>query len=201
VNTTDNQFEDRLLNELCAIVAANPAPVAASRPRRPLRRPALAGGAVAAVGITAVALVLTGGASAAYAVDTKPDGSVTVTIKSLKDAPGLERKLAAAGVNAVVDYVPAGKTCQQPRFRPASAGAQESMSVYTDKSGAATFTISRGQLTSTDTLVIESSLGDRSMKIGLGVAEGAVSPCELVDSTTPDTPPTGPATQVRPTAS
>ena len=49
------------------------------------------------------------GTSSAYAVESQPDGAVTVSIRSLSDAAGLQRKLRAAGVPAVVDYVPGGQ--------------------------------------------------------------------------------------------
>jgi hypothetical protein len=188
MNTTESRFEDRLLCELRAVVAANAASVhSAPRPAvSRLRRPVTWGAAMAVVGITVAAFIVTRGSSAAYAVDSHSDGSVTVVIKSLEDASGLERQLHAAGVNAVVDYVPEGKACQQPRFEhPAAPSAQESLSVTTDKSGAATFTISKGQLGAEDTLVIESSLGQSSSSIGVSVAAGTVAPCTVIDSTLP----------------
>jgi hypothetical protein len=107
--TTANRFEDRLLDQLQEIVAARPAPtvVARRRPRR--RRLALAGAGVAAA-TAAVVLVATGSevTPSAYAVQPRADGSVTVAIRGLEDASGLERSLRAAGVPAVVDYAPAG---------------------------------------------------------------------------------------------
>ena len=119
--TTANRFEDRLLDQLQEIVAAQPAPtvVTQRRPRRP-RRLALAGVAVAAA-TAAVALVVTGSdvTPSAYAVQPRADGSVTVHIRGLEDAKGLERSLRAAGVPAVVDYAAAGKTgCVTPPPHP-----------------------------------------------------------------------------------
>ncbi len=61
--------------------------------------------------LAAFAVVLVSGGSAAYAVDKQSDGTVTVTVKSLKDAAGLQRALIAAGIPAVVTYTPTGKTC------------------------------------------------------------------------------------------
>jgi hypothetical protein len=185
VNVTEDRFEGRLLNELRAVVAANTAPVMTPAPvTRSRRRPIVVGSALAGVAATAAVVLVAGGPSAAYAVDSHADGSVTVTIKSLKDAPGLEHKLAAAGITAVVDYVPAGKTCQQPRYQPASPTAQKNINVTTDRTSA-TFSITKGQLTSNETLVIESSLGQSFVSIGLGVAEGSVAPCTLVDANVP----------------
>lgn len=190
MNTTEERFEDRLLHELRAVVADNPPPFSTpSAPgARSFRRRFAVGGGIASIGVGAITatLLVSGGASPAYAVNSHADGSVTVTIKSLKDADGLEGKLNAAGVEAVVNYLPAGKACKQPRYEhPASVGAQQSISVSTDKSGAATFTIAKGQLAADETLVIESSVGQSFSRIGLGVARGAVGPCEVVDAQSP----------------
>lgn len=107
--TTANRFEDRLLDQLQEIVAARPAPTVVThrRPRR--RRLALAGVSVAAA-TAAVALVATGSdvTPSAFAVTPRADGNVTVAIRGLEDAAGLERSLRAAGVPAVVDYAAAG---------------------------------------------------------------------------------------------
>jgi hypothetical protein len=114
--TASNRFEDRLLDQLRHIVAERPAPlIAAGRRPRPVRL-ALVGIAAAAT-VTVVALVSTSSdvTPSAYAVDRRPDGSVTVEIHSLHDAAGLERRLRAAGVPAVVDYVaPGQKGCVAP---------------------------------------------------------------------------------------
>lgn len=108
--TTLHHFEDRLLQELRQVVAERPAPAAGSR-RRPRRtRVALAGIGIAAAAV-AVAMITDNGAvtPSAYAVESRADGAVTVSIRSLSDAAGLERRLRAAGVPAVVDYVPASQ--------------------------------------------------------------------------------------------
>ena len=121
--TTANRFEDRLLDQLQEIVAARPAPtvVTQRRPRR--RRLAVAGVSVAAA-TAAVAFVATGidVTPSAYAVEPRADGSVTVAIRGLEDAAGLECSLRAAGVPAVVDYAAAGRTgCVTPPPHPAGA--------------------------------------------------------------------------------
>ena len=108
--TTANRFEDRLLDQLREIVAARPAPAVVTRRRPRRRRLALAGITVAAA-TAVVAIMVTGSevTPSAYAVQPRADGSVTVAIRSLRDAAGLERSLRAAGVPAVVDYAPAGQ--------------------------------------------------------------------------------------------
>jgi hypothetical protein len=126
--TTANRFEDRLLDQLQEIVAARPAPTVVTRRRPQRRRLALAGVSVAATTAAAV-LVATGSdvTPSAYAVQPRADGSVTVKIRGLEDAKGLERRLRAAGVPASVDYTaaaPAG--CALPPSPPAGATAQRS---------------------------------------------------------------------------
>jgi hypothetical protein len=113
------RFEERLLAELRRVVVEGPSPTAAQssdarRPARPWRRRrlALAGGLAAVAAVASVAgVALTGGGDAAWAVTRNADGTVTVKINSLSNADGLERKLAAAGVPALVQFLPAGKAC------------------------------------------------------------------------------------------
>jgi hypothetical protein len=113
-------FEQRLLRELRQVVAHNSpaAPAERGTPARPSRfgrglRISLAAGAAAAAAIAVVSAVSIGGGggSKAWAVSSNPDGTVTVTIKSLADAAGLQQKLAEAGIRSLVQYVPPGKTC------------------------------------------------------------------------------------------
>jgi hypothetical protein len=114
-------FEQRLLRELRQVVIASPwvspelkRPAATRRFPRVRLPLALAGAAAAAI---AIAIALAGGLPGggqptnAWAVDRNPNGTVTVRIDSLSDAAGLERKLNEAGVPALVQYLPPGKTC------------------------------------------------------------------------------------------
>src|SRR5918994_1024348 len=126
MNTTvqpSGRFEERLLAELRRVVEEGAIPAGAptsaaprSAPPRRRRPLALAGGLAAAAAVASVAgLALTGGGDqAAWAVTSNGDGTVTVKINSLSDADGLERKLASAGVPALVQFLPAGKVCGVP---------------------------------------------------------------------------------------
>jgi hypothetical protein len=106
--TASRTFEDRLLDQLRAVVAANSAPEA-TRHRPPRgKRLLMAGAGVAAASAAAALVALTGGATPnAWALESQPDGTVTVHIHSLRDAAGLQSGLRAAGIPAVVDYKPA----------------------------------------------------------------------------------------------
>jgi hypothetical protein len=108
--TTQPRFEDRLLAQLRRVVAESPDPVPTPVPHRrhvPRARLALAGVSVAAAATVAV-IAATGGSVTpnAWAVEPGPHGEVTVAIRGLEDADGLQHRLRAAGVPAVVDYVP-----------------------------------------------------------------------------------------------
>jgi hypothetical protein len=79
--------------------------VDARRPRRRLRRIAVAATGVAA-SVVAVFVVGGSGGSPAYAVDQNSAGDVVVTIHRLDDASGLEQALNAKGIDAAVSYDP-----------------------------------------------------------------------------------------------
>ncbi|MFB4273577.1 hypothetical protein ACBJ32_59010, partial [Nonomuraea sp. GTA35] len=86
----------------------------------PVRRTRRIVGLAAAVAAAATAVVVLTGVtgatgSAAYAVSKGSDGTVDVQINSFVDPEGLESELAEAGITSVVDYLPAGQTCKQPR--------------------------------------------------------------------------------------
>ncbi|NJP97744.1 hypothetical protein HCN51_51435 [Nonomuraea sp. FMUSA5-5] len=53
----------------------------------------------------------------ANAVERDTDGSIKIYVREFNDAKGLEQKLRALGVNAVVDFLPAGMHCSEPRAR------------------------------------------------------------------------------------
>jgi hypothetical protein len=108
--TTPERFEDRLLHELRRIVDGKPAP-ATVRHGRPLRRRIAFGAIGVATATAVVAIVATTGdvTPSAYAVQSGADGAVTVSIHSLSDAAGLQTSLRAAGVPAVVSFVPAAQ--------------------------------------------------------------------------------------------
>jgi hypothetical protein len=185
MNDTD-AFEDRLLLHLQDVVRAQ-TPAQTGRTHR-VRNRWLAGTAVAAAAATVAALVMTGGASAAYAIG-EHDGTVTVTIKSLSDATGLQKALRDKGISAYVDYTPTGKACQQPRGKVMPGQGRMSGSMQRS-TGLATFSIDPGTLKSDESLVIESSGGAAQASVGIQFIQGPVAACKLVDP--PAVPPPGP---------
>lgn len=133
MNTTNPQrFEDRLLDQLRQVVADRETPVR-PEPKRRHRQLVLAGvggsAAVAAVVLAAIAIFLGSGRTTpnAYAVESRPDGIVLVSIDSPRDvnalntfnpgdAAGLQAGLEEAGVPAVVDFGPADQpVCDGPQ--------------------------------------------------------------------------------------
>jgi hypothetical protein len=180
-----SNFEERLLVELRSVVAAEP--VERGRRGLPRRRLALAGGVAAALAAAAIAgaFFFSAGTQAAYAVTANADGSVTVEIDSLTDAAGLQAKLQAAGVDAVVEYLPLGKMCKQPWFTPAgpaAGGGTQRSDVGRSGDGATSFTIS-GDRPAGTTLVITTQTGPGNERaLGIAWAKGDVPPCQVVDA-------------------
>jgi hypothetical protein len=121
--TTSNNFEDRLLAELRHVVAERSAPgVLRTTTRPPRARIALTGAGLAAA--TAVVAIVASGSDvtpAAFAVQSRPDGSVAVEVHSLSDSAGLQRSLRAAGLPAVVRYA-SGAACVRPDAAAAGSG-------------------------------------------------------------------------------
>ncbi len=113
-------FEDRLLDQLRLVVAGNSASPGDGAPLPRRRRwPAAAAGLAGAGLVAALALVIAGGTPAAYAIDSQPDGSVTVKIASLRDATGLQAALRDRGIPAFVDYSATCRPAPAPRPVPA----------------------------------------------------------------------------------
>ncbi len=197
--TTSDRFEDRLLQQLRHVVAERPAP-ARTADRRPRRtRLALAGaGVVAATAAVAIVTASNDATPSAYAVQARAGGAVTVSIRSLSDAAGLQRSLRDAGIPAVVDYRPVANGCVGPpsgvpeqglhtqtsaegaagpllsqRGTPPAAGAGEpratSGSVMIGRDGAVTFTLDPGTLKPGEKVYITTSSGAvSSVAIGIG---------------------------------
>jgi hypothetical protein len=192
-------FEDRLLDQLRAVVAeraaaAEPEASTATAAWRRGPRLAIAGAAVTAMA-TAVLIVTAGGSDtpAAYAVEPLPEGMISVEIRSLEDAKGLEEALGEAGVPASVNYLAAGMACQEPRFQPAFRGEGEgtrargkmtTSSIGRSRDGATVFSISRDTVGPGQTLVVTASPGPggTGSAVAMAVAEGKVAPCAPVQA-------------------
>jgi hypothetical protein len=85
------------------------------------RGPRLALGAATALAAIAIALIVSAGgdnSSKAFAVEPQPGGGVTIKIYSLEDASGLEAALGEAGIHSQVTWLPAGKVCREPHYKP-----------------------------------------------------------------------------------
>lgn len=189
---TSDSLEGRLLGCLKEEVAerglAEEAPAVGAEAAPPWRRraPRLAAGAagVAALVMTALALSAGKDTSRAFAVEPQPEGEISVEIRSLEDARGLEEALDEAGIPSSVNYLPTGTACREPRFRsvPWPDDAQAIVTGPANRKGPFSFLISRGAVGPGQTLVITASPGPEVM---LGVtqveiAEGPVAPCQPV---------------------
>lgn len=122
-------FEERLLARLKAVVAERGAAASAAEAaeaqdapsswRR--RAPRLALGAGLALAAIAVILIVSAGGdnpSKAFAVEPQAGGGVKIKIYSLEDASGLEQALREAGIRSQVTWLPAGKVCREPHYKP-----------------------------------------------------------------------------------
>ncbi|CAM3337597.1 hypothetical protein [Stackebrandtia soli] len=176
--TTGNRFEDRLLSKLTPLVGRRrilPTTALRRRPRLAAAGAATVTGAALAIGVP----MLAGGT--AYAVTPGDDGTVTVEIYDLSDSEGLEEALAEQGVNAVVDYLPLGKTCAEPRFTPAETGGIVSMET-SNVDGSIRFSLDVEGLDDGVTLVLTTAGDIDEGEYSVGMAEGDVAACELVDA-------------------
>ncbi|REE96087.1 hypothetical protein [Thermomonospora umbrina] len=143
-------------------------------------------GAVAAAALTAAAVLQPWGGTPAYAVEKRPDGSVRVEIREFLEPEKVEASLREAGITAVVDYLPKGKSCRQPRGRQAATlpggGVLEAQEA---EGGPIVFIIQPGQLKPGQTLVLEASFDRDHPDQGAGFStttfQGPVAACAPVD--------------------
>ncbi|MEV4109084.1 hypothetical protein [Nonomuraea sp. NPDC049695] len=101
---------------LATIIAQEPGTAPQARRRYTPKRLAfgLAASVALAAGIVAVPIVLQDGVPSSYAV-TLEDGMVTIQIRDFDDAAGLRQRLQELKVPAMVDHVPTGMMCREPR--------------------------------------------------------------------------------------
>jgi hypothetical protein len=165
-------FEQSLLTELRQHVAGRTSDRTTTRTIARRRwAVGLAGGGVVAAA-TAVVISLGVGVarpSAAYAVESQPDGDVVVTVYDLSDASGLEHALAAKGVSADVVYAPA--FAQTDGRTPATDGADSAGCAITlaKVDGGLRFTLGASQIASDARLDIVTS-GSSPADVGSPVA-------------------------------
>lgn len=183
-------FEDRLLTQLKHAVD--------ERPTRHRGRVLAVG---AGLGLTAVLgfgipTVMAGTASA-YEI-TEDGDSLTIEIRELTDAEGLEAALAEYGLDADVTYLPHGKACADGRYTPVAGDDGIRAAGRGDSGGKLrSFGIELEGFDSDNTLVIEISATDGSLvSIGpkVGATSGEVGECEVVDSPFQDDDITDPET-------
>ncbi|MFB4273596.1 hypothetical protein [Nonomuraea sp. GTA35] len=156
----------------------------------PVRRTRRIVGLAAAVAAAATAVAMVTGVtgSAAYAVSKGSDGTVEVQINSFVDPEGLESELAEAGITSVVDYLPAGQTCKQPRGENGAADGKFAAGISKAGDGIA-FEIKEGEVPADSTLVLavtKSEDGDSEppSTVSLQIVKGTVAPCEPTSAPT-----------------
>jgi hypothetical protein len=209
-------FEERLLGELKAVVARRGAEQAASTEsvaHSPSwrRAPRPAAGAVAVFAAAVAVLVFSSGGGntpKAFAVEPHEGGGVTIQIYSAEDSAGLEGALAEAGIRSQVTWLPAGKSCREPRFTPSTVKTSAGGTIGGIAMGGPGKAMTIGVMSSEDeyvhsapnisldpasfrpdqTVVISGSRGpydgdsEGGFEARMEIAEGPVEPCEPVDS-------------------
>ena len=194
MSTSLDAFQTALLTELRADVgrrspAERPdAPTSARRPRRHGVLAAALVGLLAGAGLLVPALLAQ---RPAYAVVQGANGVVDVEVHRLEDAAGLERALAAAGVRSDVTYLPPDTRCADGRFVQATVPVSSARFEFVLGEDGYRVALAPGVVADDQTLVIsvarvsgEPGTGDDGVRdLGgvagsIGVAEGAVAPCE-----------------------
>lgn len=166
-------FEERLLDELKTVVAQRPV---AARPS-PRRALVLAAAGVAAVAVAAA--VTAARTSPAYAVERETDGSVRVSVFDYRDPDGLRQRLAAYGITAAVDYLPAGRTCQEPRadYVPPDRMPRGLVDWEHPDGDATSFRVYPRYIGEGQTFVYTVQLGRHQQWAVIRLANGPVAPC------------------------
>ncbi|MEU6783910.1 hypothetical protein ABZ912_32340 [Nonomuraea angiospora] len=95
----------------------------------------------------------------------------------------MEQDLRQLGVAAVVDYLPEGKRCQEPRARYLGTSVDRVVQV----NAGASFTLHPETIGAGQTLVATATFNDPTdtdsgSVIGFELAEGPVAPCTQLDS-------------------
>ena len=163
-------FEQSLLNELREHVVTRAAVRATPRRRRSV---GLAAGGLTAAGLAAAVAfsIATNvvGPSAAYGVESEPNGDVVVTVHDLSDAGGLQGALAAKGISASITYVP-GFSQSGGQARTPSGDDRAACDIELAKiDGGLTFTLDARQIAVGSELEIVTS-GSSPSNVGSPVA-------------------------------
>lgn len=172
-----DSFEAQLLGELRLEVENR----SAHRSTRSWRYwPQSIAAAFVAVLCGAVAIVTVWSAPA-FAVDARAGGIVEVKVNRLEDAAGLERALQSEGVNADISYLGRGKKCAPGRYQESAEESYRSRSVYSVGGNGIDVKLDRRDVADGKTLVIAVSSITNGSAGSIGIADGPVGPCRLID--------------------
>ncbi|GAA4639942.1 hypothetical protein GCM10023196_103500 [Actinoallomurus vinaceus] len=145
----------------------------------------------AAAAAIAVGLPLTN-TTPAYAVTKHSDGTVEVVIRQFLYPKKLEATLRENGLRAVVDYVPLGQVCLEPRGLMVPQDTMKVVPLPAARKPANKNTVLRlspAGLKADETLVIEASFDkshpDKSSIFRIAVFRGAVAACKPTSTARP----------------
>ncbi|MFY0405437.1 hypothetical protein [Solicola sp. PLA-1-18] len=125
--------------------------------------------------------VMTVGSAPAFAVDARAGGIVEVKVNRLEDAAGLERALEDEGVNADISYLGEGKKCAPGRYKESADESYRSRSEYSVGGNGIDVKLDLRDVEDGKTLVIAVSSITNGSAGSIGIADGAVGPCRLID--------------------
>ncbi len=202
-----DNFEERLLAQLRVVVRERselpafqaPASATATDGRSWGLGPRLALGGAGVAAVAAAVLVIssgTGDTPSAFAVEPQSGGDVRVEISSLSEAKQLETALDQAGVSSKIEYLEAGKACEEGRFAQAKPTPGNRIDVRIEirqTSSGTTFTVNRNAVGPGQTLVVTASPTAEGTPgpVGAQIAEGAIGPCVPVAASPTSEPPSG----------
>jgi hypothetical protein len=142
----------------------------------------------AAVAVLAPAALRGKQADRAYAAERLPNGTIKVTLREFVDSAGLQRRLNALGVHAVVDYLPPGLRCTDGRAAIDTSVNPQPEIVHPSESEALTFYVHAEHMRSGQTLLWTMTYGknalDRHPPYAVSIlsylVRGPVKPCNPV---------------------
>jgi hypothetical protein len=172
---------------------------AVSAPARPeawrrWRRPTVLVSGLVTVSALVLGLTTVIGGTPAYAVTKNANGTINIKIREWADSGKLQSDLRSMGANIVVDYVPPGKACRQPRIADPAPREQYRHTLLTfvetvDASEGFVTRLDPSVIRAGQTALIEYAEFEPGSVVGAAfngwIANGSVSPCVLIDSPQP----------------
>lgn len=167
------KYEEQLLMDLKAEIGA--------RNRRRSARRLAVGAALAglAAAVTIAVPILTGAERPAYAVTKNPDGTIRVEFEELREPERLEQDLKDLGVNADINFLPRGQSCDPERGKRIHLNPRNPRELLNPSRNG--FNLDPRLLGPGRTLLVDIiMMDDWGLAYSHGLIEGPVKPCVLI---------------------